>query len=112
MIVLSPPPQKIPDKILQDPELAAYFRDLTRSMYQMFFAIGGNAENKGIPTIEFVTDLDNTGKAGATTMTGQTDTPTTDPGWATSSTVDMNSPDGYLKFFNSVQAITVPFWNT
>ena len=112
MPVLSPPPLKIPKALMQDPEVNRYFRDIQRSLYEMFFAIGGNAENSGIPTMEFVTDLDNTGTAGATTMTGQTDTPTTDPGWTTSSSVDMNAPDGYFKFFNGTQAVTVPFWNT
>ncbi len=41
-----------------------------------------------------------------------TDTPTTDPGWATSSSVDMNAPDGYFAFMNGTQNVVVPFWNT
>lgn len=33
---LKPPPQKIPQKILDDPELAGFFRDLVGSLYQVF----------------------------------------------------------------------------
>lgn len=35
-MALKPPPQRIPQKILDDPELAGYFRDLTNSLYQVF----------------------------------------------------------------------------
>ena len=41
-----------------------------------------------------------------------TDTPTAEPGWATSSTVNMNAPDGYLKFKVGAQDVVVPYWNT
>jgi len=48
---------------------------------------------------------------GENIMTGVTTTPITDPGWLTSSTIDMNEPDGYLKFIvNGIRA-AVPFWN-
>jgi len=57
-------------------------------------------------------DADIAGLASTNTITGVTDTPTTDPGWATSSSVDMNAPDGYIKGYNGTQAITIPFWNT
>ena len=112
MPILSPPPVKIPKKFQDDPDTMAFFKEVTRAMYETFFAIGGNSQNSGIPTIEFVTDLDNTGIAGSNTFTGQTDTPTTDPGWVSSSSVNMNAPDGYIKFFVGTQAVTVPFWNT
>jgi len=52
------------------------------------------------------------GTASTTRLTGVTDTPTTDPGWATSSTVNMNAPNGYLKLYVGTQAVTVPYWNT
>ena len=41
-----------------------------------------------------------------------TDTPTTDPGWTTSSTVDMNAPDGYFHMSSGTQEVVVPYWNT
>jgi len=45
-------------------------------------------------------------------ITGVTDTPTSDPGWASSSTVDMTAPDGYIKAYVGTQAVVVPYWNT
>lgn len=45
-------------------------------------------------------------------ITGVTDVPTVDPGWATSSTVDMNAPDGYIKAYVGTQAVVIPYWNT
>lgn len=111
--VLSPPPLKIPQKILDDPEMADFINQLITSVYQIFFAIGGNTENNGIPTTEFIVEGDRgSGIANTLTLTGDTDTPTTDPGWTTSSTVDMGAPDGYLKVYSGTQAVTVPFWNT
>ena len=59
-----------------------------------------------------VMDSDVSGGAGTNTITGSTDTPTTDPGWTSSSTVDMNAPDAYIKAYNGTQAIAIPFWNT
>lgn len=62
---------------------------------------------------ELIADSDpGSGTASTNIMTGVTDTPTTDPGWATSATVNMNIPNGYLKFYVGTQAVTVPFWNT
>ena len=55
---------------------------------------------------------DGSGTAGRNVYTGVTDTPTTDPGWATSSTVDMNAPDGYVKAYVGTQAVVIPYWNT
>jgi len=52
------------------------------------------------------------GSASTTRYTGVTDTPTTNPGWATSSTVNMNAPDGYMKMYVGTQAVVVPYWNT
>jgi len=52
------------------------------------------------------------GIATQTSLTNATDTPTTDPGWTSSSTVNMNAPDGYIKMFVGTQAVTVPYWNT
>jgi hypothetical protein len=57
-------------------------------------------------------DGDGSGTASTNTITGVTDTPTTDPGWASSSTVDMNAPDGYIKAYVGTQAVVVPYWNT
>jgi hypothetical protein len=45
-------------------------------------------------------------------ITGATDTPTTDPGWTASSTIDMNAPDGYIQAYVGAQAVVVPYWNT
>lgn len=111
--VLSPPPVRIPKKILEDQEMEGFVRELINSVYQIFFAIGGNSKNNGIPTIDFTIEGDpSSGAAGTLTLTGETDTPTSDPGWATSSTVDMSAPDGYLKLYSGTQAVVVPFWNT
>jgi len=52
------------------------------------------------------------GYAGANCYTGETDTPTTDPGWTSSSTVNMNAPDGYIKVWVGTQAAVIPYWNT
>lgn len=55
---------------------------------------------------------DTGGVPSSNTITGVTDTPTTDPGWSTSSTTDMNAPDGYIKAYVGTQAVVIPFWNT
>ena len=55
---------------------------------------------------------DTAGIASTTTYTGVTDTPTTDPGWTSSSTLDMNAPDGYAKAYVGTQAVVIPYWNT
>lgn len=55
---------------------------------------------------------DTGGVTGVTAFTNATDTPTTDPGWTSSSTVDMNAPDGYIKAYVGAQAVTIPYWNT
>jgi hypothetical protein len=57
-------------------------------------------------------DGDVSGVASNNTLTGATDTPTTDPGWATSDTVAMNVPDGYIKMYVGTQAVVIPYWNT
>ena len=57
-------------------------------------------------------DDDGAGKASFNTLTGVTENPTTDPGWTTSSSVNMNAPDGYIKFYVGTQAVSVPYWNT
>ena len=48
----------------------------------------------------------------ANRFTGSTDTPTTDPGWTTSSSSDMNAPDGYLKVYVGTQPVCIPYFNT
>ena len=55
---------------------------------------------------------DGGGVAATTTFTGVTDTPTADPGWASSSTIDMTVPDGYIKAYIGLQAVVIPYWNT
>lgn len=68
---------------------------------------GGRLANK------VVLDSDPGGIASKVVLTNDVaDTPTVDPGWVTSSSVNMNAPDGYLKMYNGAQTITVPFWNT
>lgn len=52
------------------------------------------------------------GVAATNRFTGVTDTPTTDPGWTTSSTVDMNAPDSYIKIYIGTQAYVIPAWVT
>lgn len=52
------------------------------------------------------------GVASTNTLTGVTDTPTTEPGWAASDTAPMNPPDGYMKMYVGTQAVVVPYWNT
>jgi len=57
-------------------------------------------------------DGDSGGEASTNTVTGSTDTPTSDPGWTTSDTSPMSAPDGYIKCFVGTQAVVVPYWNT
>ncbi len=38
---IAPPPQQIPRKILNDKELAGYFLDLNRTIFQLWFFIAG-----------------------------------------------------------------------
>ena len=52
------------------------------------------------------------GQASHNSFTGATDTPTSDPGWATSSTTNMSAPDGYIKAYVGTQAVVLPYWNT
>lgn len=42
-MIPNPTPNKLPDKILNDPELFKYFDALGKSVYQMWFALTGNA---------------------------------------------------------------------
>lgn len=61
----------------------------------------------------FISDADpGSGVASTVTYTSATDTPTTDPGWTTSSTVNMNAPDGYVKGYVGTQAVVFAYWNT
>jgi len=46
------------------------------------------------------------------TFTGSTEAPTVDPGWRTSSSVDMTAPNGYIKAYVGAQAVSIPYWNT
>lgn len=55
---------------------------------------------------------DDGGEASMNSFTGSTDTPTADPGWASSSTVNMTAPNGYIKAYVGTQAVTIPYWNT
>ena len=57
-------------------------------------------------------DNDVAGLATTTTFTGVTDTPTADPGWAASSTIDMTVPDAYIKIYIGTQAYVIPAWLT
>lgn len=52
------------------------------------------------------------GVASTVRVTGVTDTPTADPGWATSDTVAMTPPNGYIKAYVGTQAVVIPYWNT
>lgn len=105
MPILNPPPGNIP------PTLPAqgFFRSLIDTVFTIFYAIGGK---DGKPTIFLRTNQDTGGIADYNELTGVTDTPTADPGWATSSTADMNAPDGYIKMYVGTQAVVVPYWNT
>jgi len=44
--------------------------------------------------------------------TNTTDTPTTDPGWTTSSTVNMTAPDGYIQALVNGALVVMPYWDT
>lgn len=46
------------------------------------------------------------------TLTGVTEVPTADPGWANSSTVNMTPPNVYVKFFVNGSAYSIPGWST
>lgn len=101
----------------------------------LFFATSGSTKRIGIGSLDqyfysgasgdiningsLVCDTDlrvdgdsGSGTSGQNTFTGAMDTPTADPGWATSSTVNMTAPDGYIKIYVGTQAVVVPYWNT
>lgn len=81
---LNPPPQKIPKKIFDDPELFGFFNELIRSMETMYNAIGGAG---GVPTILAVED--------------------------TATAYDEANPDGFSKMINEDgDEVVVPYWNT
>lgn len=52
--ILNPVPIRIPDKIIQDPELSDYFKQLTDSVYQQWFALNGNKMLTLISTTESI----------------------------------------------------------
>ena len=52
------------------------------------------------------------GESSSNSITGATDTPSSDPGWSSSSSSDMNAPDGYIKAYVGTQAVVLPYWNT
>lgn len=62
----------------------------------MLFAVGdqGSFSNPGV------------------TVSGVTEVPTTDPGWAASSSVNMNPPNVYIKVYVNGSAYSVPGWST
>jgi hypothetical protein len=68
------------------------------------------ADTVRVPSLHL--DADVAGIASTNTITGATDTPTADPGWASSSTVNMTAPDGYIKAYVGTQAVVIPYWNT
>lgn len=76
--------------------------------------IGAGAIGAGADTVVLGnTDITDTYIRGYTHLDSDTeDTPTTDPGWASSSTVNMNAPDGYLRAYVGAQAVVIPYWNT
>lgn len=83
-IIINPPPQneKTPD----------FLKRLIDSVYTIFSAVGGQ---DGVPRL-FRTE----------------GTPAVNPGWATSSSVDMTAPDGYLEVYNKDGTLVqVPYWN-
>jgi hypothetical protein len=45
-------------------------------------------------------------------VTGVTEIPTSDPGWATCATINMTPPNVYVKFFVNGAAYSVPGWST
>jgi hypothetical protein len=107
LALLNPVPQKIPNA---DQETKNFLTALKDSLFTIWFAIGGK---DGLPTINIKTSQNpSSGTSGYNELTGVTDTPTTDPGWASSSTVNMNAPDGYIKMFVGTQAVVIPYWNT
>lgn len=88
MTVINPPPQNIPQEMRND-----FIQRLVNCISTIFSAVGGK---DGVPRIFRVAD-----------------TPTSDPGWASSSTVNMTPPDGYLKAKDaSGNDVVIPFWNT
>ena len=60
----------------------------------------------------FRVTADWSGQAGSNTFTGEVDTPTSDPGWASSSTVNMTAPGAYIKIYIGTQAYVIPAWVT
>lgn len=52
MIELNPIPRNIPQIIQEDKELSLYFKELTDSLYQMWFSLNGNKQPVLISTTE------------------------------------------------------------
>lgn len=59
-IELNPTPVKIPDRLQNDPELSNYFKELTNSVYQLWFGLNGNKVPSLISTTESI-DVTTTG---------------------------------------------------
>jgi len=56
-VELNPIPVKFPKAILDDPELSSYFKELTDSLYQLWFTLNGNKQPVLISTTK---DIDAT----------------------------------------------------
>lgn len=81
---LNAPPQKIPQKIFDDPDLLGFFEDLILSMETMYNALGGI---EGVPTMLALED--------------------------TATAYDETTPDGFSKMINEAgDEVVVPYWNT
>lgn len=74
--------------------------------------LGGTDADLDARSRQGIFDGDNAGVAATNSVTGVTDTPTTDPGWASSDTVPMTAPNGYIKAYVGTQAVVIPYWNT
>ncbi len=52
------------------------------------------------------------GEAGTVIITNDgAESPGADPGWATSSSVDMTPPDGYIRAYVGTTAVVSPYWD-
>ncbi len=87
--------------------MSEFFQKLKECLYTLWFACGGES---GLPTLNIMSDHDSGGEEGYNELTGSTETPAADPGWADSDTAGMTPPTGYIRMRVGKMRVAVPYW--
>ncbi len=91
-VKINPPPQNVPQGIIGDFKAREFFTSLKNAVSTIFFALGGQ---DGVPKIF-----------------RKIDTPTNDPGWSASASVNMTPPDKYVRVTVDGINYVLPLWIT